>query len=495
MVLTIVNKEDIMRKLYARPQFIILLVIILFINTYFIPTSLSIKVDQTNKQCAMITDGQILYSPMWSTTTYLRDSSGALIHTWPSSYFPGVMARWIGDGKILRTIRVDIGPGTGGTGGGVQIVQLDGTVEWDFRYNTNGVLSHHDVRLLPNGNVLLIAWETKTRPETITAGRNPDYISMQGFWPDHIIEVKPIGPTSGEIVWEWHVWNHLVQDYDSSKENYGIVENHPELVDINFAPVSDLDWMHTNSIDYNENFDQILLSVHNFNEIWVIDHSTTTEEAAGHTGGNSGKGGDLLYRWGNPQAYGRGTSSDQKFFLQHDANWIDEGCPGEGNILVFNNGGIRHYSSVDEISPPVNDNGEYYLESGSAYGPETQTWIYTASPLNSFYATLISGAQRLPNGNTLICNGETGKIFEVTYEGAIVWQYNIGDEVFKVEYLPIEYSPEEDVPDLDCSGSLSWNHVKPGTTLIGSFWVQNCGGQNSSLNWSINISSINLGTW
>ena len=123
--------------------------------------------------------------------------------------------------------------------------------------------------------------------------------------PDHVIEVKPTGPSSGDIVWEWYVWDHLIQDYDPSQHNYGDVEEHPELIDINFGSYN-ADWIHTNSIDYNEEFDQILLSSRTFSEIWVIDHSTTTEEAAGHTGGNSGMGGDILYRWGNPHAYRAG---------------------------------------------------------------------------------------------------------------------------------------------------------------------------------------------
>jgi len=303
-------------------------------------------------------DGLILYSPMWTTTTYLIDSSGTVNHSWPSSYLPGVAVWWLGNNEILRTIRVGGGPGTGGAGGGVQKVESDGTVTWDFRYNTNGVLSHHDVKTLPNGNVLLIAWETKTRSECIAAGRNPSHVTTQGLWPDHIIEVKPTGPTSGDIVWEWHMWDHLIQDYDSSKANYGVVGDHPELIDFNYVTSSGFDLMHTNSIDYNEQYDQILISVHNYNEIWVIDHSTTTEEAAGHTGGNYGHGGDLLYRWGNPQAYDRGTSSDEKLFSQHDVSWIKAGLPGAGDILIFNNGGSRHYSSVDEIVPPVNESGE-----------------------------------------------------------------------------------------------------------------------------------------
>ncbi|MBE3122848.1 MAG: aryl-sulfate sulfotransferase [Thermoplasmata archaeon] len=483
-------------KYYTEFRMTIFFVIFLLIGACFVPLSSSQLVNQNPQPYPKAIDGQILYSPMFSTTTYLRENTGTINHTWPSSYFPGCMVRWLGDGTILRTIRVGVGPGGGGAGGGVQKVEWDGTVVWDFRYNTNGHLSHHDVRSLPNGNVLLIAWETKTRAETIAEGRNPSYVSNQGFMPDHIIEVQPTGPSSGTIVWEWHVWDHLIQDYDSSKANYGVVGDHPELVDINYVTSSQQDWMHTNSIDYNEEFDQILLSVHNFNEIWIIDHSTTTEEAAGHTGGNRGKGGDLLYRWGNPQAYDAGTSSNQKLFNQHDVTWIDEGCPGEGNILVFNNGGSRHYSTVDEIVPPVNDNGEYYLAPGSAYGPTAQTWIYSPQP--SFYASHLSGAQRLASGNTLVCNGETGKIFEVTPEGATVWQYTGAGEVLKIDYIPPEEPepPEENnTPDLDCSGSLSWTDIEPGATVIGSFQVQNIGDTGSLLNWTINTSSITWGTW
>jgi len=121
----------------------------------------------------------------------------------------------------------------------------------------------------------------------------------------------------------------------------------------------------------------------------VIDHSTTTAEAASHAGGRSGKGGDLLFRWGNPETYRAGSTSDKKLFNQHDATWIDKGYPGAGNILVFNNGvgrQINSYSTVDEIVPPVNDNGIYYLEPGSSYGPENLIWSYTGSPSSMFYA-------------------------------------------------------------------------------------------------------------
>jgi hypothetical protein len=441
---------------------------------------------------------------MYSTNTYLIDSTGTVNHTWSSNYFPGETVRWLGDGTILRTIKTEA-PGYGGAGGGVQRVLWNGTIVWDFRYNTNGDLSHHDITLMPNGNVLMIAWETKTRAETINAGRNPDSVSGDTFTPEHIIEVKPTGPTTGSIVWEWYVWDHLIQDYDASKENYGVVGDHPELIDLNYGITYFLsDWLHTNSIDYNEKFDQILVSVRNFNEIWVIDHSTTTEEATGHTGGNSGKGGDLLYRWGNPEAYRAGTASDQKFFGQHDASWIKTGCPGEGDILVFNNGWNRPtamYSSVDEIVPPVNDTGDYYLNPGSPYGPASLIWSYTSSPPISFYSDGFSGAQRLKDGGTLICDGKAGRFFEVTPDNATVWQYTNPyppwrqNDVFKIVYIPQEEPPEPGVPDLDCSGILSWTDIEPGATVTGSFQVQNIGNITSLLNWKINTSSITWGTW
>jgi hypothetical protein len=491
-------------KYFIKSRMTVLSIISLFIGACFTPLSSSQSVSCIAIQGTEIIDGQILFAPMDSGTTYLIDNTGAINHTWSSSYFPGEAVRWLGDGTILRTIKTGFA-GYGGEGGGVQKVLWDGTIEWDFRYDTNGVLSHHDIMPLPNGNVLMIAWETKTRKETIDAGRDPNSFIGDTFMPDHIIEVKPTGPTSGDIVWEWHVWDHLIQDYDSMKANYGVVADHPELVDINYGnnPVLS-DWLHTNSIDYNEKFNQLLLSIHSFNEIWVLDHSTTTAEAAGHSGGNSGRGGDLLYRWGNPETYRAGTSDDQKFFGQHDASWIKSGCPGEGNILVFNNRAgepYTRYSAIDEITPPVNDTGEYYLEPGSPYGPENLTWMYTGNPPTRFYAGTFSGAQRLQDGDTLICDGTAGRFFEVTPTGTTVWEYTNPyplpslNNVFKIVYIPPEEPPEHNVPDLDCTGSLSWTDVEPGATVIGNFQVQNIGDMDSLLNWSINTTSITWGTW
>ena len=129
-----------------------------------------------------------------------------------------------------------------------------------------------------------------------------------------IVEIEPDGPTGGNIVWEWHVWDHLVQDADPTKDNYGVIADHPELLDINFGDVEGGTWLHVNAVDYNPELDQIVICARNVSEIYIIDHSTTAEEAAGHTGGNQGHGGDFLYRWGNPLVYGRGTEDDQVIF-------------------------------------------------------------------------------------------------------------------------------------------------------------------------------------
>jgi len=238
----------------------------------------------------------------------------------------------------------------------------------------------------------------------------------------NIVEVQQTGISSGTIVWEWNLKDHLIQDHDPGKENYGVVAHHPELVDINFARTGDPDWIHANVVDYNSLLDQIMVSTRRLSEIWIIDHSTTTDQAAGHTGGRSGMGGDILYRWGNPQTYRAGTSNDQKLMYPHLGEWIEFDKPGGGNALVFNNGGTGDgWSSVDEIALPITETGCYLKPShGIAWGPETVYWAYSA---DGFYAPVVSGAQRLSNGNTLICNGTMGILFVTDPEGRVVWKY------------------------------------------------------------------------
>ncbi|MFQ5498604.1 MAG: aryl-sulfate sulfotransferase, partial [Candidatus Zixiibacteriota bacterium] len=278
-------------------------------------------------------DGYTLFSPMPDSTTYLIDMYGRVVHSWTADLEPGNLAYLLENGHLLLAARVS-SQGLG-AGGRVQEFDWDGNLLWEFDYNSAQYIQHHDIEPLPNGNILILARETRTRLEAIALGRDPSLLFQDVIWPEHIIEVEPTGLNGGNIVWEWHLWDHLIQDYDSTKANYGIVADHPELLDINFTVASGLaDWIHANSVDYNPLFNQLVISVRRQSEIWIIDHSTSTAEAASHSGGNSGKGGDILYRWGNPQGYDRGDSSDAMLSGQHDARWIEPGFPGEGNLLI-----------------------------------------------------------------------------------------------------------------------------------------------------------------
>lgn len=401
--------------------------------------------------------GYTLFAPKHNTMTYLIDNNGRVVHEWTTSqYEPGQSVYLLENGHLLRACFVKSGHTGGGEGGRIEEYDWDGNLVWEFDYATDKYTTHHDIEPLPNGNILALVVNVKTRDEAIAAGFDPGQLSDNILLPDSVIEIEKTGSSGGNIVWEWDVWDHLIQDRDPSKDNYGVVADHPELVDVSGTGRRvHYFWNHMNSIDYNAELDQIMLSVRGNSELWVIDHSTTTEEAASHSGGRYGKGGDLLYRWGNPATYSAGNASDRTLFEQHDAQWIEAGYPGEGNILVFNNGLRRpdgNYSSVDEIVPPVDENGNYTDPMpGSAYEPTVQTWVYTAENQADFYSEAISGAQRLPNGNTLICDGVHGIFFEVSPQGEIVWKYV--NPVVKNGSLS-----QGDSPGLDHRGH-NWNAV------------------------------------
>lgn len=547
-------------------------------------------------------DGYTLLSPLRSRTTFLVDMDGQVVHRWTTQHAPGNADHLLPNGHLLRLARLEDNPTFhgGGIGGRVQEFDWDGNVVWDFTVSTPDRQHHHDFEPLPNGNVLLIIWELRTRDEAIARGRDPGEVGEEGLWPDGVLEIEPVRPDGGKVVWEWHVWDHIVQDRDPSKPAYGKIADHPELVDVNAgrrehdrraetdeqrkkreetaarmralgyaggdpddgadgadganarraepakekpaggaadsakdkppvagadsangkagdkgntgdarkvepanptkdkpvtAPPGDAgggpgdgprgpepDWLHTNSVDYDPENDLVLLSTPRLSEIWIIDHSTTSAQAASHSGGRRGRGGDLLYRWGNPKSHGAGTDADRRLFAQHDARFVPKGLPGAGHVTIFNNGEGRpggDMSSVDEIalpfdpttgfasvvtssaSPardasgvtdpargasgapdPAQDAGaasdagraagaapDPARASSIAFGPKAPVWSYSAK--DSFFSGFISGAHRLPNGNTLVCSGADGRIFEVTRDAEIVWEYQnpFGGEV------------------------------------------------------------------
>ena len=403
--------------------------------------------------------------------TYLFDNEGRVVHTWSSEHRSGAAVYLLENGHLFRPAEaVNRKPGFQGpaAGGRIQEFDWDGHLVWDFEYHSEMRLPHHDAIKLPNGNALLICWEMIDEQEAVARGRRPETVKDSHLQPDCLVEIQPTGLTTGEIVWEWRSWDHLIQDRDKTRPSYGAISEHPELFDVNYihgeedqvsklmatkegreklrslgyvgsapaapadakkdaakkddskndalkkdgekkdgekrdtdtkdgkqedaskAPSKDgqkndtalavrknPDWMHVNAVAYNAELDQIALSSPQFHEIWIIDHSSTTEEARGHTGGRWGKGGDLLYRWGNPRAYRNGTSLDQRLFGQHNIQWIPRGLPGEGHLLVFNNGGRRkpeEYSSVDEFVPRSDKDGNYIRSETGAFGPDETLW-------------------------------------------------------------------------------------------------------------------------
>ena len=259
--------------------------------------------------------GYVLHNPNLSDTAYLIDLEGRVVHTWQSDYGPGGGSYLLENGHLLRAANIADAPvfSGGGAAGRIQEFTWDGEVVWDFTFATEDHRLHHDMAVLPNGNVLGIAWEHKSAAEATAAGRRPELIPEAGLWPDMIVEFEPQRPDGGRLVWTWHMWDHVIQNHDPDLGDFGAPADHPELIDINGdydtseAPPENpsSDFMHTNAVAYNAELDQIVLSVPRFNEVWVIDHSTTTAEAAGHTGGRWGRGGDLLYRWGNPRSRAR----------------------------------------------------------------------------------------------------------------------------------------------------------------------------------------------
>jgi hypothetical protein len=440
-------------------------------------------------------DGLTLISPLNSKQVHLVDLDGNTVHTWTTQHTPAGGVYFTPAGHLLRGAMVEDNPRFhgGGIGGRIEEFDWDGKLVWEYELASDQRTTHHDIALLPNGNILAIAEEYHSPEEAFARGRALNRIHDEGLWCDVVIEIRPTLPKGGEIVWEWRSFDHLVQDEREAAQNFGLPAEHPGRIDINAdhrydAPESDeerkqreereaamhslgygggkaaeaaadkdvadaghkdgappagkakakkkekydADWLHTNAIDYSPEHDLIALSTPHMSEVWVIDHSTTTKQAAGATGGKWGKGGDLLYRWGNPRNYGFGDASTRKLFYQHDVTWQSGEEPGGLCFLLFNNGtkrGDEEFSDVLEFALPFDPKLGFVRAQDQPFGPEAMAWSY-ADP-ERFFSPFISGAQRLSNGNTLICEGARGRVFEVNRAGEIVWDfYNpLGGEI------------------------------------------------------------------
>lgn len=372
-----------------------------------------------------VNEGYTLFTPQVNESVYLINNCGEKINEWTFTESPGATCYLLENGTLLRAGKKAL-----------EIRDWDNNVLWSYEMHANGFNQHHDIAPLPNGNILCIVRDTYSNTEIIAQGKDP--LKVGGTIDlDKIIEIKPIGNNDAEIVWEWKFIDHIIQDYDLTKPNFGFVENHPERVDINYEDPyfvgRDRGFTHVNGIDYNSSLDQIIISARNLNEIYIIDHSTTTAEAAGRTGGNSNLGGGFLWRWGNPMVYRQGNVDDQQLFLQHDAKWVASGYLDEGKISVFSNGGdgIRAYSSVHLLDPEISNNT--YTKENNKFKPLHYNWSWSGSILGrTIYETTRSGTHSLPNGNFIICESSLGQVSEITKTGAHVWTYKnpSGKDIF-----------------------------------------------------------------
>ena len=384
-------------------------------------------------------DGYIFYSThdtngarTVGNTTWLLNSLLQPVHRWDSEHHAhegvgpyllenGLVVRPFSKGNWLYMENFYVASFTS-----LEIIDWEGNQLWEFDYCTpKRHCMHHDVEPMPNGNILLIVNDFMPHEEAEAIGFKPTNDRAIAF--QRIIEIKPnLKDGSTRIVWQWDVLDHIVQDLYPDRPNYGIPSEHIGKIDVNYVGKSTKfipgSVFHFNAISYNEERDQILVSNFGTNEIFVLDHSTTMEEARTDKGGVSGKGGDLLYRWGNPHAYGMAGIESRQLFKQHDAAWIPKGIPGKGDISIFNNGVNRKpmYTAYIELKLPALRDFNYQRDPNKPFGPAAPAYEFSefaGDEPEVFFAPFMSGARRLPNGNIFGVSGIVSGMFEVTDRG------------------------------------------------------------------------------
>jgi hypothetical protein len=351
-------------------------------------------------------DSYILVNNIMGGKVFLIDKTGTIVQNWEMEYGLGNDCTLLDNGQLLALLKdPDAEITFGGYGGIIRILNQDSSVAKEIKYSSSDEIVHHDIEMLPSGNLLLLVWEKITASTAIEHGYNTE----RELFPEALIEIDP---NTEEVVWSWHSLDHLVQDIDATKLNFGNIPENFRKIDINYEERDeekiDGDIMHSNGVTYDKENDVIFLSVNNYSEIWAIDHSTTTQEAKSSNGGNFGFGGDLLYRFGNPTTY-QNTIGQRLFHNMHNPNLTNL----NQSMLVYANQNNTLQSKVFEF-----DLNSLILTFDTNNEPLI-TWSYTNPDL---YSRIVSSAIKQKNGNTLITDSNTG-IIEVTPEGTIVWEF------------------------------------------------------------------------
>ena len=361
-------------------------------------------------------NGYTLFSN--NETTYLIDNCGFVVNTWESEYKSTNGLFITEEGDLVRIGQIVGSAMIGGEAGIIERYSWDGNLEWSYRIADDEFVVHHDMLMMPNGNILVTVWQKIFAQQALQEGRS----LADDFYNEQIWELQPLSNNQANIVWRWSALDHVIQDMDATKSNFGNVGEHPELINLNYITEElDLnhDWLHINSIDYNQELDQIAVSSRNNSEVYILDHSTSIQEAEVSAGGIYGKGGDILYRYGNPEAYDHGTQADRILYQAHDASWISKGNY-QDHFLIFNNKYIDNTRSQIQIWNNPSEDGEYQFSEELLFGKEDILWSYDDV---GFYSSRMSSAQMMPNGNILTTEGTSGEISEITQSKEKVWKY------------------------------------------------------------------------
>ena len=347
--------------------------------------------------------------------THLIDMNGNEVHRWPHVGLPGnvIDPRLIGGKRGHVLLQLSSLPGNpGGIFDNKTVGELDwdGKTVWEWGTEAPGgaALQNHDWARLANGNTLLLCTISRAVP-----GLGPQIIGDQAIY-----EVAP----DGKMVWHWIAGDHLKEFgippeglrylRERVKRNGREIWGYLEINDMQV--VGPNRWFDSGDLRFDP--ENIIIDSRKGNFIVIIDRKT----------------GKIVWRLG-PVFPGSEFAPDQRILNQklprpvdqlsgqHNAHLIPKGLPGAGNLLVFDDQGgagfppaalgIYAGSRVLEIDPVKKE----------------IVWQYTGEnsgrPVWSFFSSFVSSAQRLPNGNTLIDEGMTGRFFQITQTGGIVWEY------------------------------------------------------------------------
>ncbi len=334
----------------------------------------------------------------------------------------------------------------GGMHGRIQKYNWNGVLLWDYSHASSTYNLHHDFCVMPNGNVLVISYDVKNTAAVTALGSS---YTTGDVWFEKIMELEPTGLNTQNVVWEWHMADHVCQNTNSANPNYvSSVPNNPQL--FNLALVNKKDFAHLNGIDFDEVNNQIIFSCHNLNELYIIDHSTTAAEAATHVGGNSGKGGDLLYRYGRTSNYGIGGQDNINVI--HDAHLVRKG-PFKNMIGFMHNKGVSTMESCgDYIAVPRSGNG-FTVTAGGTFAPTT----YTKRVKASINTSNMGSIEEYENGNIMLCSAIQGTVKEIDSLQNIIWTYQTGQvaQAHRYNMCDISLAPPVQPIINNASGVLS----------------------------------------